>query len=268
MKKDRSQEIGISNLRELGGYRARDGARVRKNLLYRSGTPGLPAGQLAQELGPLGISMVFDLRSSQEVKDDPYSLPEGIQYKHRPILASFEENGRMEGLEVPDIESMRQQPGSRPFSREQLSFLDGFMVRVYREMGESAKVFGDIMKEIAENGRNPVLFHCSAGKDRTGVLASLILLTLGVSMEDAMEDYLLSNAYRQEEIDKEMEKIAALIEDPVILDQIRGMLLVKEEYMEAALQPVKAYPGFGDYARDRLGLNPEDMQRLRALYLE
>ena len=124
------------------------------------------------------------------------------------------------------------------------------------------------MKEIVENGRNPVLFHCSAGKDRTGVLASLILLALGVSMEDAMEDYLLSNAYRKEEIDKEMGKIAALIDDPMILDQIRGMLLVKAEYMEAALQPVKTYPGFGDYARDRLGLSPEDMQRLRALYLE
>ncbi len=257
----------ISNLRDLGGYRTRDGLKVRSNLLYRSGDLNFPTDVLAQNLNPLNISLVFDLRSSDEARNNAYTLPESIQYKHRPVLDSFENNPRIASFDLSDLEVMRQ-GGSRPFSPEELRFLGGFMKKVYREMGESAEVFGDIMKEMAENGETPVLFHCSAGKDRTGVLATMILLTLGVSMEDAMEHYLLSNTYRKEEMEKEVRKISALIDDPVIINQISGMLLVKEEYLETTLKTVRAYPVFEDYARARLGLGPADMEAFRALYLE
>ncbi len=267
MSKDNSKKSKISNLRELGGYRTKDGLRVKSNLLYRSGDLNFPTGLLAQSLEPLNISLVFDLRSSDEATNNAYTLPESIQYRHRPVLASFEKNGQFTSVELPDLEEMRK-GGRQLFSQEEIRFLGGFMTKVYQEMGERAEVFGDIMKEMAENGGSPVLFHCTAGKDRTGVLATLILLALGVSMEDAMEHYLLSNIYRKEEIDEEMQKIASLIDDPVLLNQIGDMLLVKEEYLETTLKAVSAHPVFEDYAVSRLGLDQEDLETLRALYLE
>ncbi|NLB28195.1 MAG: tyrosine-protein phosphatase [Clostridiaceae bacterium] len=267
MSKGNSQISKISNLRELGGYRTKDGLRVKSNLLYRSGDLNFPTDLLAQSLEPLNISLVFDLRSSDEATSNAYSLPESIQYRHRPVLASFEKNSQYTNFELPDLEAMRK-GGRQPFSQDEIRFLGGFMTKVYQEMGERAEVFGDIMKEMAENGGTPVLFHCSAGKDRTGVLATLILLALGVSMEDAMEHYLLSNTYRKEEINEEMQKIASLIDDPVLLNQIGDMLLVKEEYLDTTLKAVRAYPVFEDYAGSRLGLEREDLETLRVLYLE
>ncbi|NLA95732.1 MAG: tyrosine-protein phosphatase [Clostridiaceae bacterium] len=266
MSKENSQKSKISNLRELGGYRTKDGLRVKSNLLYRSGDLNFPVDLLAQSLEPLNISLVFDLRSSDEATNNAYTLPDSIEYRHRPILASFENDSQVASFEPPDIEAMRR--SGRTFSQDELRFLNGFMKRMYQEMGENAKIFGDIMKEMAGNGETPVLFHCSAGKDRTGVLATMILLTLGVSMEDVMEHYLLSNTYRKEEIDEEVQRIAALIDDPVLLNQINGMLLVKEEYLDTTLRAVRAYPVFEDYAGSRLGLDPEDLETLRVLYLE
>ena len=267
MSKGNSQISKIGNLRELGGYQTKDGLRVKSNLLYRSGDLNFPTDLLAQSLEPLNISLVFDLRSGDEAKNNAYTLPDSIQYRHRPVLEYSGNNSQVTSFELPDLEAAIKS-GRQQFSQDEIRFLGGFMTRMYQEMSERAEVFGDIMKEMAENGGTPVLFHCSAGKDRTGVLATLILLALGVSMEDAMEHYLLSNIYRKEEIDEEMKKIAALIDDPVLLNQIGDMLLVKEEYLDTTLKAVRAYPVFEDYAVSGLGLEREDLETLRALYLE
>ena len=79
----------ILNLRELGGYRGRDGLRVKEGLLYRSGNLNLPDDRVAGELNRLDISLVFDLRSQDELDNDPYVLPGSVLYRHRPVLKSL-----------------------------------------------------------------------------------------------------------------------------------------------------------------------------------
>ncbi|HPX92588.1 MAG TPA: tyrosine-protein phosphatase [Bacillota bacterium] len=257
----------IVNLRDLGGYVGHDGRRVKGDLLYRSGNLDQPEDVLADILESLGISLVFDLRSSEEVENQPYTLPADVQYRHRPVLDSFENGTMAASFELGDMVDLALR-GGRSLSPGELDFLRGFMQQVYREMGENARVFGDIMKEMIGNGENPVLFHCSAGKDRTGVLATMILLALGVSMEDAMENYLMSNQHREEEIDREMRAVASFIREPEILEHIKGLMLVKEEYLDAAMGPARTYPSFDAFAESRLGLGPDDLETLRELYLE
>lgn len=268
MIKEINRENRIANLRDLGGYIGRDGLTVKKNLIYRSGNLNFTTEVLAEELSPLSISMVFDLRSSAEVGINPYALPENISYRHRPILPSLEDDIKASTLAFPGNEDMINNSRSRSFLLQKLFSSGDFMSNIYGKMGESPETFGDIIKEIIENGGSPVLFHCSAGKDRTGILAAMILLALGVSLKDTKENYLLSNEYRKEEIEKEMHKISAGIDDPEFVSKIRDMLMVKEEYIEATLKIVNSYPTFEDYAQNKLGLTSGDLEALRQLYLE
>lgn len=245
----------IVNLRELGGHKGKDGATVKKNLLYRSGNLNFSTEVLNDNLSPLNISVVFDLRSNNEVNTQPYTLPKGINYRHRPIVASMENNAKALNLQFVD-------------NKDELLFQDDFLPKIYKEMGNNPKAFGDIMKEIIEVRGKPVLFHCSAGKDRTGVLAAMLHLALGVSIEDVKENYLLSNDYRRDEAEKDLQKIALGIDNPELLKKIKDMLLVKEEYIDITLDIINSYPTFDEYAESKLGLSPGDLEALRQIYLE
>lgn len=250
----------IVNLRDLGGYVGRDGLKVRMGLLFRSGDLNLPVEVLARDLVPLGVSLVFDLRSTDEIEARPYVLPSGIRYMHRPILASLA-NG-MEGLNPGAFD------GTLSLSPEEQRALAGFMRMAYDAMGENPDVFGGIIKEIVVNAGRPLLFHCAAGKDRTGILATMILLALGVSLEDIKEHYLLSNEYRREVVEEESRAIADTVGDPVLAGIIRDMMLAREEYLRVTLNHVGSYPSFDDYAREKMGLTHAELEGLRRLYLE
>ena len=260
MKKSVHSGSRIVNLRDLGGYVGRDGQRVRMGLLFRSGDLNLSVEVLARVLVPLGVSLVFDLRSTDEVEARPYVLPEGVRYSHRPILASLA-NG-MEGLNPGSFD------GTLSLSPEEQRTLAAFMHRAYDAMGENPEVFGSIIKEIVVNAGRPLLFHCAAGKDRTGILATMILLALGVSLEDIKEHYLLSNEYRREVVEEESRAIADTVGDPVLAGIIRDMMLAREEYLRVTLNHVGSYPSFDDYARGKMGLTRAELEELRRLYLE
>lgn len=258
----------IDNLRDLGGYRGRGGRRVRSGFLFRSGNLDRSTDELAAVLEPLGIGLVIDLRSSEEVRMNPYHLPEKIERWHRPVPIPFEQMGQVEGFGLSFVDDLRCNPGRGESSAEEIDFLANFMIRIYQEMGEEPRMFGQIIKEILAWGRTPLLFHCSAGKDRTGVMASMILLALGVSVDDVMHHYLLSNLHREEAIQRELERIEQAIGNPVMKDLVKGLLLVKETYLETTLRAIAAFSSFEEYARERLDLTGKDLEGLQALCLE
>ncbi len=257
----------IINLRDLGGYRGKDGRKVRKNLLFRSGNLNFATPILAEALNPLNIAMVFDLRTVDEVRKQPYTLPHTIGYGHRPIFETLDDGEGGPQLDYPEDDRALQALNNLQIP-DLTGKLDGFMNRLYLNMGEKPGVFGEIMKEIIGQDGKPVLFHCVAGKDRTGFLATVILLALGVSKADVRENYLLSNDYRRKEIEQETKRIQANLDNPDLAEMIGGMLLVKEEYLEASLGVIDSHASFDDYAESRLGLGLSDLEALRNLYLE
>lgn len=258
----------IVNLRDLGGYRGRGGLRVKRGLLFRSGDLDLPTGVLDEELAPLGVSLVFDLRSKEEARARPYALPGGIRYRHRPVFSSLAECTGGRHLGFWEREKLFRVLSGLSLSHEELRPLGRLMLGVYEAMGEDPAVFGGIMKEIVEHAGEPLLFHCMAGKDRTGVLATMILLALGVSQEDAKEHYLLSNDCRREVVEREMKLVAAIVKDPAVVGVIGEMMTAREEYIELVLDRVSSYPAFEDYARARMGLASADLEALGRIYLE
>ena len=162
---------GAFNFRDLGGYATRQEARVRWGSLYRSDAlHHLSAGDV-EVLAGLGVDRVIDLRAPEEItavgrgllSDGPFG------YLNAPVIPSI--SG--EALGAPPGDDI------------------GERYLWYLNVGRQALV--DAIEALAEPGRGAVVFHCAAGKDRTGVLAALVLAMLDVGYDDIVADYTLTN---------------------------------------------------------------------------
>jgi protein-tyrosine phosphatase len=162
---------GAFNFRDLGGYATRQGARLRWGSLYRSDALQHLSARDVEVLAGLGVNRVIDLRAPDEIAAVGRGvLTDGsFGYLNAPVLPSI--SG--EALGAP--------PGDDVGGRY-LWYLD---------IGRQALV--DAIEALAEPDRGAVVFHCAAGKDRTGVLAALVLALLDVGYDDIVADYALTN---------------------------------------------------------------------------
>lgn len=165
---------GCANFRDLGGYPTADGRIVKWRLLFRADAPNtLTEADVQTVTGDLGISAVIDLRNSDGVLTDGRGLLalSGIGYHHFPFL---ERRGIAPPTDGEDSERR--------------------LTEIYLWMlHNSGILLAQAFTTLAQQVNLPALFHCSAGKDRTGILAATILAVLGVSREDVVADYLMTN---------------------------------------------------------------------------
>lgn len=248
---------GGRNFRDLGGYVSADGRRVRWGLLYRSGAMAGLTDTDYGYLAALGIRTLCDFRSSEERRREPlhWRLSEVPQ-----VLA------RDYALDTSGFAALMS-------GRPALAEITAGMARMYaRTPYEYAADYRAMFTELLA-GRVPLAFNCSAGKDRTGVAAALVLLALGVPRETVIEDYLLSNAAANMEgvitgvAENADPARAALARMP---PEVRRLLTgVEREWLEAALHGVEAQDGSVEaYLERRLGAGPDEIAALRARYLE
>ncbi len=172
----------LQNVRDVGGLRAGERARVRPGVLYRSDAPR--AGDAAPLLSPWPPRHVFDLRSAREVNGTTHPLAgPGVTVLHRPVFA--------------DADPVKM---TRDAETEVVS-----LGAVYQEILERS---GPLIAEIASllaGGDGPVLVHCVAGKDRTGVAVGVLLAAAGVDRDEIVRDYVLT----EEHIDAIIARIIA-----------------------------------------------------------
>lgn len=167
---------GGRNFRDLGGYDTRDGRQVKRRVLYRSGSmAGLTPAALEQ-LAELDIKAIIDLRTGLERTAEPNPWCDRPYYWCRDYERSFAELARLMESGIPSPEVAR------------LAMLAGF-----RELPfEQADSYTVLFQRIAA-GHTPMVFHCTAGKDRTGAAAAILLDVLGVAREIIMEDFALTD---------------------------------------------------------------------------
>ncbi|WP_225730302.1 MULTISPECIES: tyrosine-protein phosphatase [unclassified Nocardia] len=166
----------IDNARDLGGLPVASGGSIRRGVVFRSATPQqLGAADLRLLTGPLGLRTVIDLRTGAE--------------------SEREGHGRLSGTLVRVVNLPLRVAGHAAANPAELAAHASAagMVAHYRELlsGSGASVIA-AMRLLARPERHSVLFHCAAGKDRTGLLAALLLDALGVSAEHIVADYALS----------------------------------------------------------------------------
>lgn len=257
------ESLPTGNFRELGGYETKDGRHVKRGIFYRGPALFGLSEEDCRKIEAMNIKCILDLRSRGEAAMLPDWIPKNTSYE------------RISGMSTMDGVEMDFSPASIEKALKELSKVEEirnpaqFMIRLYCGMAfgnEALRRLFELLKEECV----PVFFHCTAGKDRTGVAAALILIALGVEPERAIEDYLLTNKYRQSFIESKIaerkEYYAAHKEEELML---RGAYGVNRIFMDELFRVIlEKYGNFERYFEAEYGLGSAEIERLRNVYLE
>lgn len=259
------------NVRELGGYAVADGRRVKRGMIARgSRLADLDACELGR-LEQLGIRTVLDLRAESEAADAPDSALAGAR------------NVRIAGMYFPgtadEVDFSPQQMARFMELGKRAGDLPGGM----RASGDDVQAMHELylsmpfgnpgmhaVFDLLERGEAPLYIHCTAGKDRTGMAAMLVLLALGASREDTLYDFALTNRYRASLIEQFVAKSAEVVaEHPEKEWEIRMRYGVSLDYGADLLDCiVERHGSFEAYFEAEFGLDAEGIARLRDRYTE
>ncbi|MET8572724.1 tyrosine-protein phosphatase [Streptomyces sp. NPDC004783] len=254
---------GAVNVRDLGGHRTAKGREVRPGQVFRADALGELTDADVSALAALHLRTVVDFRVPLEVRGDGADrLPAGLTAVSRPV------NDRgLYGTVMAVIGSADPAEQERVLAGGKAERLMREIYRSFVTDPDTRRQLAATLRDLAERGQSPLLFHCTSGKDRTGWMSYVLLRALGVPAGAAERDYLLSNAYRAEadRATREGLRRAGLMEDPELLVPLQE---VRGEYLDAALdQAARDYGGFEGYLTEGLGLDTPVLARLRARLL-
>jgi protein-tyrosine phosphatase len=246
---------GASNFRDFGGYDVASGGAVARGRLFRSDRLSELTAADYETLGGYRIRFVYDLRRASEVDASPtrWSGAAAPELIHAPI---FQDDGHsVFRLGDEDL-------------RPDAAMARTLMMESYRRMVSEAgplAALGGIFTRLTAPGAFPALFHCAAGKDRTGVTCALILSALGVSREDIVADFMLTQKHYDAlgALERNIPQ-AALTESPGwSREALMPLFGVEPAFIEAALAQVDAGGGIEAFLRDGLGVRRDGLERLR-----
>ena len=243
---------GTSNTRELGGYKTEDGRSLKWGVLYRSDKLSELTDADQEYLLQLGIKRVIDFRSSEEKQNEPDQLPSTLKYVEMPIEADGAIRPKVEAILKGDLNED----------------VGAILVETNKEfISDFSGVYKGFIESLIEN-QEPTLFHCTAGKDRAGFAAALVLLTIGVPEKIVIEDYMKTNKYTEETIQDYINKINLYSLGSVDAEILRPLLGVEERFIRAALDEIKQkYGSVENFIRDELKIRDESIIELKNFLL-
>jgi protein-tyrosine phosphatase len=261
----------ISNARELGGYPTKDGKTVRKGVLLRTAAlTDASQEELASLIEDYKLSAIIDMRASYELADDPEPVLDGVSQYNFKIMDEI-----VMAQRAAAIQDVLTDPNVNPVKRMTAILESGVISdQMYVEFlqGDTGKAgFRDFFRVLLETPEgNAVLWHCTNGKDRTGVAAMLLLGVLNVDEKIIMDDFLLTNVFLEAEISAMRTQLEQYIADKAMLEELmvagKG---VYAPYMQNAIDYIKAnYGDIPGYVKAELGLADADIVKLKALYTE
>jgi len=250
---------GISNFRDLGGYRASDGRAVKWGRLYRSGNFAEASKADLAGLQTLGLTTFIDFRSGVEKTEEPNRLPEapGFTVVDIPVLDEGNKNlfGEIsERIETDNFDGF--DPG-QVMEQANRQFADEFTPQ-----------FRQFVHTVLDADGTPVLWHCTAGKDRTGFAAAILLRILGVPQDTVVADYMASRLPALEARQNQL-LMLRVFKGEDVAEKIAVLLGVEQQWLEAGFEEIdETWGSFDNYVSNGLQLSAADIQRLRDILLE
>ncbi len=239
---------GAPNFRDLGGYRINASRRIKWRCVYRSGHLASLTEDDQQALVKLGLRSLCDFRSKEEIQRQPNRLPQtaNIQSLHLPIVNTAIE---------PTLAIARVMQGDISW------FTLDFMIKAYIEkIDRFHAVWRQFFKHLSRQSARPLLFHCTAGKDRTGVCAALFLLSMGVSENQVIDDHALSNVYNANGIQKIEKMITKVGLDP---KDLHDYFTAPKTAITAAIEHIHQHFGSTrNYLIRKAGVKPDWLDTL------
>ena len=240
---------GAVNFRDLGGYRAKDGRQVKWGKIYRSADVSKLTDEDLTTLSELNIKMFCDLRGPAEIEAAPDRLPTGTEWINLP--AGSEQTGTANSF----MKYMKN-PASA----------DSMMMAFYTKNDHYKSKYKPMFDQLLTLETDKALmFHCSAGKDRTGVGAALILYALGVSESDIYQDYEATNEYRKGANEAFIKKFT----DQGISEKAAlAMMSANPKYLKASFESLnKKYGSVDIFLEQEMGLTADKKALLQAKLL-
>ncbi len=253
----------LFNTRDLGGIPTEDGV-IKKGKLIRSGKLYKIHESTVQALKDMGVKTVIDLRIFTECEEAPDTLWEGVNYVHFPVLCTATPGITREKSmqKTMAIESRR--------IKDEFGNADNYMIEMYRSVlfsEEPKKLLAQALRLIIDN-EDCILWHCSGGKDRAGILAMLVEGLLGVNEKIILQDYVASHYFQRKRF---FWNRAGLVIAPLYLrfkKILFGMMAAKPSYMKAPIDDMKAkYGSIAGYCKQELGVTDEDIATLKEKYV-
>ena len=262
IRKKTNEMESINNFRDFGGYSTQNGKRLRKGLLYRSGDLSKATDADLEHIHALGIRAICDLRSVGERKYEPDRVPAAkpFTFFNIPMRPIVDYHGRSFGRLL-----------SLMFGHERKVDYVAVSRQAYRDYATRyLPQLKALFQRISNPENLPILIHCSAGKDRTGVVSSLLQLVLGVPLETVMDDYLKTNdnlnAYKEDVFSR----LSRLGYFGVPWKKLYAPLFAARiDFLNAAFEQVKEEFGVVDeWFRRGLGFSEKEQMALVSVLIE
>lgn len=237
----------VRNFRTVGNIKNKDGRTLKEGKLYRSANLFKLKPKSFKTIKNLGIREIIDLRNSKEIAQKPDRIPEGVVYKNE---SAFEDEG--DQLDQARKLVLKGKVNGYDAENRMLDFYRNYVT-------EHPEVIRKIITGILESD-TPVLYHCTAGKDRTGIITALMLTILKFDRKTINNDYLLSNNYRKKLVDKRLGLARNLhfVYPKLDIRVLEKLSWVETAYLDAAFNEInKKYGSTDRYIQKVLGISEE-----------
>ncbi len=249
---------GVTNFRDLGGYPTTDGEQVKWGVLYRAASLAESSKADLRSLEQLKLATLIDFRSAAEKEEEPNQLsdPPGFTV-----------------VEIPTLDEGNKAIVGEIMARIESGDFDGFdpnalMLEANRQFASTfTPQFRQFIHTVLEADGAPIVWHCTAGKDRTGFAAAILLRILGVPRDVIMQDYMASKRYALDARRSQL-LLLRLFKGTEAADKLAVLLGVEEAWLNAAFEQIdRSWGSFDNYVRDGLELTDADIAQLRATLL-
>jgi protein-tyrosine phosphatase len=244
---------GALNLRDLGGYQA-DGGHFRRGIVFRSDNLNTLTDADLAKIDGLGIRSVFDFRGPREIEQQPSRLWSSVSnHVSLPITGdTVQEKTFIERVLAGELTEVR------------VDEVGANYVTILEDRGDR---FAHVLTSIAAEDHSPILFHCTAGKDRTGLAAALIHGLCGVSREDIVHDYGLSDKYRLGP--RKAELTAQFEPHGIDIEPLIPGISAPIEAMQMALDHLESqHGGIRAYVIKSLGVDERTVDNIRKVLID
>ena len=251
----------VRNPRDVGGYVGSDGRKIRTHCLLRTGNMSEITPADEQFLLDYGLHTIIDLRSPAECKKSPDKELDNVEHYACPLSAEDNTGGQGQNM-------------SKEFAEYRKDQYAGFKLMCLRYhhhiLNKSAQQsFHHIIELIAENDDGAILYHCSEGKDRTGLVTIIILYILGVDMEVIRQDYLYSNYMLNDYRAVRDQHFKQVGENDNFRANMRVLGSVANSYFDTSLITINEnFGGLDSYITNELEIDDQMQELIREKYLE
>lgn len=253
---------GMDNLRDMGGLKTGDGRYTKWGLAYRADTLYKAKPEGYRYLNHMNMGYVFDLRREEEIAKKPDPAMDGVAYYHTQIPDAPPAYADVSWDTDEAVFKFVSSPRAETFYVD----TNVFMVEAKKSHQSMKQVF-----DIALKGDGKAMvWHCAGGKDRTGYVSAMFLAALGVPQETIVNEYLLTNEYRQDFDRQELADMSKVFNnDPQAIKGFSAIQQSRPEYILAGLKHIEQQYGSIDrYLEQEVGVTPQDIAKLKQLYTE